>query len=127
MPSPAQSFQFLDDPNAYQSRMAFVARLRSGIEGKAELLDLLYRRLGFPDYFGFNWDALSDCLRDFHWVTQAQIVIVHEDLPGLPDADLRIYLPILADAVVDWQQSDEHTLEVVFPETARTAINSLFQ
>ncbi|NOY97204.1 MAG: hypothetical protein GXO81_12720 [Chlorobi bacterium] len=21
-----------------------------------------------PSYFGFNWGALSDCLRDFDWI-----------------------------------------------------------
>jgi len=28
------------------------------------LLDWLDAALNLPDYFGFNWNALSDCLRD---------------------------------------------------------------
>ena len=31
----------------------------------------------FPDHFGWNWDALSDCLRDLHWrPADAYIVLI---------------------------------------------------
>ena len=32
--------------------------------GKDELLDAIALALGFPDYFGRNWDALDEALRD---------------------------------------------------------------
>lgn len=127
MPSRAQSFRFLDDPNAYREPTAFVVRLPSGVAGKSELLNLLYERLILPGYFGFNWDALSDCLRDFHWIREVQVALIHEDLPQLPEEDLRIYLSVLAHAVLDWNRSDEHALEIVFPEAARATINRLFR
>ena len=36
----------------------------SGALTKAELHELLYRKLGFPDYYGRNWDAFDECISD---------------------------------------------------------------
>jgi RNAse (barnase) inhibitor barstar len=32
----------------------------------------------FPGYFGWNWDALSDCLRDLNWLPAEQYLVVVE-------------------------------------------------
>ena len=37
-------------------------------ETKETLLDKLSEALSFPDYFGNNWDATNDCLRDLSWL-----------------------------------------------------------
>ena len=37
----------------------------------------------FPGYFGWNWDALSDCLHDLNWVARGRYLIVVEDAPRL--------------------------------------------
>jgi RNAse (barnase) inhibitor barstar len=36
----------------------------TAIGDKDELLDAIAEGLGFPDWFGQNWDALEECLRD---------------------------------------------------------------
>ena len=36
----------------------------AGCSDKATLLARLAAALQFPDWFGHNWDALSDCLTD---------------------------------------------------------------
>ncbi|WP_328959958.1 barstar family protein [Streptomyces virginiae] len=47
-----------------------------------------YDRLRLPDYFGWNWNALFDCLRDLHWLPAEHYVLVieaaDEILPGDP-------------------------------------------
>ncbi len=36
----------------------------AGISGEEELFSALAAELSFPEWFGANWDALLDCLRD---------------------------------------------------------------
>ena len=38
------------------------------IPSKDALLGHFAQELGFPDYFGYNWDALEECLRDLQWL-----------------------------------------------------------
>jgi ribonuclease inhibitor len=35
------------------------------IKSRLELHAVLARALGFPDYYGKNWDAFNECIRDF--------------------------------------------------------------
>jgi RNAse (barnase) inhibitor barstar len=33
------------------------------------------KAFGFPPYFGENWDALWDCMRDMYWINDAEIIL----------------------------------------------------
>jgi RNAse (barnase) inhibitor barstar len=35
------------------------------VKSREELHSLLAKTLGFPDYYGNNWDAFDECIRDF--------------------------------------------------------------
>jgi RNAse (barnase) inhibitor barstar len=48
-----------------------------------QLHELLAQRLGFPDYYGHNWDAFDECIRD---VTGPLVVRV----TGFPGLRLRL-------------------------------------
>jgi RNAse (barnase) inhibitor barstar len=41
----------------------------------ASLLQAVSAALRFPDYFGENWDALDDCLKDMAWLPAAGCVL----------------------------------------------------
>lgn len=98
---------------------ARVAQIPAGLTTTRALLDALYKELALPGYFGFNWNALSDCLRDLHWIAESSVVLCHGDLPPLPEAELRSYLEVLAEAVQSWQPGEPHSLQVVFPESVQ--------
>lgn len=136
------SFVFASNPSEVATLQDFIVKVPPCIQ-TAEDLFLAYEKGGnFPGYFGRNWDALLDCLRDFSWTTQRRVVIVHTDLPLLDhEEDIREYLEILEMAVNDWNRFRarpfvesrqdlfffvEHELIVVFPiELEATVISIL--
>ena len=118
-----KGFLFIDNPQSYFSDVEFVANL-SRSDGKSALFEQLKDRLRLPDYFGMNWDALLDCLRDFNWIEEHGIVLVHDDLPTLSEENLKIYLQILFEAIQDWKEGEEHYLKAVFPKKVIKLIHS---
>lgn len=50
----------------------------------------------FPGWFGNNWDALADCLRDITPMNFRRILIKHVDVPFMTGSrDRAIYLDVL--------------------------------
>lgn len=52
-----------------------------GWEDQGRVMDDLARAFSFPDYFGRNWDAVSDCLSDFR-DTRPRSLTVIRDIPA---------------------------------------------
>jgi hypothetical protein len=118
-------FKYATGPAAYNTAEVFYARLDPEIGKVDELLKAIYYLLWFPGYFGFNWDALYDCLCDLDWIPCRKVVLVHDGLPKISDHDLKTYLEILRDSVLDWGGDEDHLLEAVFQESDRIRIESL--
>lgn len=117
-------FVFYESTEALGDGM--IASVRAGIAGVDELFDVLTEALHLPDYFGRNWNAVNDVLRDLWWLAPRRVVLVHADLPDLPPYDLREYLDILRVAVDTWKErSGAHELVVAFPEMEQLAIRRL--
>lgn len=118
--------KFLANPQTYSSDTEFVAHL-SEVAGEEELLSKLSKVLNFPDYFGSNWNAVYDCLRDFHWIEKKGIVLIHNELPAVDELTLETYIQVLVAAIQDWQEDEEHYLEVIFPEESRMLVQKYLQ
>lgn len=118
----------------------FVLRVPAEIRSKADLLAVLASAGHFPDYFGGNWDALQDCLRDLSWIGNRKVVVVHSDLPLRENpAECRNYLEILQTVLADWSENVrpdaaefppdwpyvDHELRVVFPLKTKAIIARL--
>lgn len=72
-----------------------------GCRDKAELLRRLAVELRLPASFGFNWDALADCLRDLRWLPAWGHALLFEhadDLRAAACDDFDILFGILDDA-----------------------------
>lgn len=120
-------FKFVDTPPSYDAAEVFYVRIDPSIGVVEELIKALYYLLWLPGYFGFNWDALYDCLRDLSWIPCHKIVLVHAALPELPSDDLQVYLEILRGAVLDWVDDEGHEIEVVFREIDRLTVEDLLE
>ena len=75
-----------------------LARVQFG--HKAELLKNMASALGFPDWFGHNWDALEDCLTDLSWRDAPGHVLVIEN--AQPGDDLGVLLDVLRSSAEFW-------------------------
>ena len=117
--APPPTWQFIDEPAEFHDPAAVVVHMPRGIRSKQKLLAVLADKLNFPRYFGWNWDALYDCLTDA--AISHRIVLVHGDLPFGPHSELRrIYLAILRDLS---QRTDlGEPLRVVFSAAHESAV-----
>ena len=76
----------------------------------------LSKALVFPNYFGENWDALCEVYRDFDWISNNDIVIIHEDLSLLDEYDFRMYLKIIKIPLSFWAGFNDHSVCFIFSE-----------
>jgi RNAse (barnase) inhibitor barstar len=71
----------------------------------ANLFAEFARALGFPDYFGHNWDALEECLADLEWLpAKGYILLITDAAHLLPDdeEEYETFLEVLRDAGEAW-------------------------
>ena len=106
-----------------------VIRIPAGIVTKKQLLAILALGLDFPSYFGWNWDAFEECLRDLSWIPRVtKIVLIHNDLPLSNDVgEAATYLSILRDAIRTPGTSLDHKLVVVFPSQYRNSVEATLE
>ena len=119
------AFVFHSDEAALDEQSDFVAHVPAGVRNRNELFEVLQRELRLPDYFGRNWDALSECLRDLSWILQRRVAIIHEGVPQLEAKELSAYLEVLVECVRDWKGDAQHELIIVFEKEARAAIEDI--
>lgn len=74
----------------------------AGVVSKEALLDRVAKALGFPEWFGRNWDALEDCLSDLSWTGAQGHVLCIEGGGSLEDDDRGIFLDILRATAESW-------------------------
>jgi RNAse (barnase) inhibitor barstar len=93
----------------------FVATIPAGLANRQALFKVLQVSLKFPDYFGYNWDALSECLRDLSWIKQRRVIISHHDVPLSDLKDTEMYLDILKTCSEYWTKKETHELLIAMP------------
>lgn len=97
-----------------------VVRVPRGIRSKEKLFAVMADKLRLPRYFGWNWDALEECLRDLSWLPPTQgVTIVHDDLPfGAGGQNRAVYLSLLRGVLGHWNALGGRSIRAVFPPDA---------
>ena len=79
----------------------------SKVTDKEGFLDAVGQTLGFPDWYGHNWDALADCLTDLSWMAADGYVIALDHADAFARAnptDFATALSIFQDASDTWRE-----------------------
>lgn len=121
-----KKFIYLDEYENSKNNFHVVEIDFDSVNTKEKLLRKYYDSLQFPGYFGFNWDALSDLLRDLSWLDAKRVVIKHTgDCEGFSELDLKVYIKILFQVVNDWCDDDEGEVVVCFPLHSKAKVECL--
>jgi RNAse (barnase) inhibitor barstar len=73
---------------------------------KKDFLGHLSKAMRFPDWFGGNWDALADALKDLSWIDSAGYVVILEKSKHFHDAHRHEFdeaVDVLKDAAAFWR------------------------
>ncbi len=130
------NFIFFTDP-PWGDEVVYRTLIPSSIKSTHVFFKYAASLLQIGGYFGFNWHALDEILRDFEWIKEYDIDIIHDGLPTLDDeGDLQLYLGMLSDAVDFWKgqgidgelaqtRKYQHKLNIYFPEECKNIIESI--
>jgi len=94
---------------------------------KEALLAGLARSLGFPEWFGGNWDALEDCLCDLAWRPGEGHVLVFRGAGGVPADDLGVLLDVLGSSAAFWAERGRPFFAVFVDPEHALALPELFR
>lgn len=105
-------FRF-DDPAEFIAAGDRVVQVPAGLHDPRDLFDAFDAALDFPAYFGSNWDALEECLRDLSWLAERRVVVWHADLPFEDEsANRQTYLDVLREVLLA-RREDGRTPELI--------------
>ena len=96
-----------------------------GAASKKALLSRLAEALRFPGWFGGNWDALEDSLKDLP--SDAGHVLVFGAYEKLPPAELQTFIEILEGAAAFWRDQDRPFFAVFVDPGAALTLQPLFR
>ncbi|MDO5567531.1 MAG: barstar family protein [Planctomycetia bacterium] len=91
---------------------------------KEDFLTFAGQKLGFPDWYGRNWDAFEECLSDLSWIRQRTIRLVFPVLPLSDMNELKTFLDILRSAQVSLADFGIE-LQAIFSDKDREVLENL--
>ena len=92
-----------------------------GVTTKSALLERMAQSLGFPQWFGGNWDALEDCL------TEREGYLLFSDYEAVPADDLGVLLDVLASVGEFWADQGRPFFAVFLDPRRALDLDDLFR
>lgn len=88
------------------------------MQSKNDVFCEMATKLKFPDYFGYNWDALEECLADLEWCEADGYVFVFEGAEQILSSSLealKIFFDILNEVGKGWTEELHEEEELPIP------------
>jgi hypothetical protein len=95
------------------------------IDARENLFDSMARALGFPDWFGRNWDALEDLLGDLSWRKGEGHVLIFNGYPA--GEELGTLLDVLASSAEYWAGRGKPFFAVLVDPDRKLALPDLYR
>lgn len=117
-------FVYVPDPETWPPPAGRVVRISRQLRTKRAVLGVFRKEFQLPEYFGWNWDALLDGLRDLpDQGPYGSITLIHDGLPFGPDStrSRRTYLELLH-ALVAESEVGGLRWTIVFPNRVRAEV-----
>ena len=95
------------------------------VAGKEKMLAALAKSLGFPEWFGGNWDALEDCLTDLSWREDRPRVLLFSGAKA--GDELGILLDILASSAEYWRERERAFFAVFVDPKGKLDLPALYR
>lgn len=93
---------------------SFAAYINLGCTSLDGFFEELAVKLKFP-YWGHNWDSFDENIKVLDWIREEKIYLIHKNKWALEEADFKIYIQLLREAISLWNHCNEHKLIVSFP------------
>lgn len=84
----------------------------------ASLLKEFNEKFFFPDYFGFNFDALDECLNDLEWLEAEKYLVFIRDINLVLSEDpgaFNDFIMIIEMTVKEWNQGRQYGAQYTPP------------
>lgn len=85
----------------------------------ASLLKEFKERFFFPDYFGYNFNALDECLSDLEWLEAEKYLVVIRDIDLVLSKDpgaFNDFILIMEATVKEWNQGRQYGAQSNLPK-----------
>ncbi|WP_406203906.1 MULTISPECIES: barstar family protein [unclassified Streptomyces] len=102
----------------------FAARLHGQDMADADgVFTQFYESFRLPDYFGWNWDALYDCLSDLNWIPATRYILIIEGSENVLSGSMEersMFFRTLLRSAESWASRPE------FPEQPKSTFHVIF-
>lgn len=105
------SVHFVRDGEIETSLHSLTLKVLEGSIGNVstekEFFAVVASAMKFPDYFGSNWDALDECLRDMDWLpSEGYLLILRDSSKGWSQCPyiLGRFVSMWLEAAEDWSK-----------------------
>jgi RNAse (barnase) inhibitor barstar len=75
--------------------------------------------LGFPDYYGRNWDAFEECIRDFGWCPAEGYLVLYDHFEAFAlnaPGEFKVALAIFRSAIKYWNETDKISMYLLLKD-----------